>query len=55
MREIHRIIKLKQYNDRITPAYAGNTHINLIGDKAVEDHPRVCGKYSAGIAKAVKT
>ena len=31
----------------ITPAYAGNTHINLIGDKAIEDHPRVCGKYQS--------
>ncbi len=30
----------------ITPAYAGSTHSERVIGPVVEDHPRVCGKYS---------
>ena len=30
---------------RITPAYAGNTNVNIQSRHVPKDHPRVCGKY----------
>ena len=34
----------------IIPAYAGNTHASVTGERAKRDHPRVCGEHACGRA-----
>ena len=34
----------------IIPAYAGNTHASVTGERAKRDHPHVCGEHACGRA-----
>ena len=46
MREIHSLITPQWSAERITPAYAGNTQPPALPRRLLQDHPRVCGKYT---------
>ena len=46
MREILIDYVLEVRDERITPAYAGNTLCKLHHSRKLGDHPRVCGKYA---------
>ena len=36
-------------NVRITPAYAGKSSAIFVPEKALEDHPRLCGEKEADV------
>ena len=46
VREVHVIYHFLSLFVRITPACAGSTRKGISYDTLVEDHPRMCGKYS---------
>ena len=45
MRGTHSAIFVNIFDNRITPAHAGNTHIRFLNRKHPRDHPRPCGEH----------
>ena len=50
MRGTRSINNAAQHFNGIIPAYAGNTHASVTGERAKRDHPRVCGEHACGRA-----
>ena len=49
MRGPRRLAVVNAYDLRITPAYAGTTHIQIGGCFSRRDHPRVCGDHTCSL------
>ena len=54
MRGKHYIAALVRKLFRITPAYAGKTHLRIVPKRIAWDHPRVCGE-NIGMKLAAKS
>ena len=51
MRGTPPVIGTFEYTGRITPAYAGNTRVDVTRYTGAKDHPRVCGEHNATVMK----